>query len=214
MESVCLLRTVAEELELLRSWQQGDAAAGRTLVERHFKSVYRFFVNKVPSQAADLVQETFLACIEGQARFRGASSFRTYVFAIARRRLYRYWRDNKGDHATELSVAELVAQAGCPADALAIHQEQKLLLRGLRKLPLKTQILLELAYFEGFTDRELAELEDIPVGTLKSRLRKARATLADAMSTIASGALLESTTHDLDGWIRGIRERLAQRAPG
>ena len=86
------------------------------------------------------------------------------------------------------------------------------MLGGLRRLPLSLQILLELSYFEGLTDRELAALEAIPIGTLKSRLRKARTELERAMAAVGSSEVLMSTTQDFAGWIASLRHRVDEAA--
>lgn len=203
-----------EDIALLEAWRAQDDSAGRTLVARHFDSVYRFFLNKASTHAEDLVQETFLAVVESRHSVRDATAFRSYLFGVARRRLYRYWRDHGGANAEEKPVEELSDQVTSVADALARHQEQKLLLKALRRMPLQIQVLLELSYFEGLTDRELARLEDVPVGTLKSRLRKARADLEIVMATIDGGELLESTTRNFDDWVVSIRGQFAHARGG
>ena len=194
-----------DDLQLLRAWRDGDGTSGRRLVERHFDAMYRFFANKVSADVEDLIQETFTACVENRDRFREESSFRTYLFGIARRRLYRYWRDRKPKLQAETSVHELAESADSPADRLVAHEEQRLLLRALRTLPLPTQMLLELAYFENMTDREAAQVVGIPVGTLKSRLRKGRQLLLEAMQRIGTRALAESTVHGFDTWVASMR---------
>lgn len=201
-----------DDAALLEAWRAGDDAAGRTLVVRHFDSAFRFFVNKAPEHAEDLVQDTFVAVVEARDRLRDAAAFRPYLFGTARRLLYRFWRDRKGDKAEDASVDELSHDDASPTDALARHQEQKLLLKALRRLPLHTQVLLELSYFQNLTDRELAEVEGIAVGTLKSRLRKARQDLDAIMRTIGGDELLASTTQNFDQWVLGIRDDL-RRAP-
>jgi RNA polymerase sigma-70 factor (ECF subfamily) len=200
-----------EDADLLQAWRDGDKAAGRRLVDRHFDSAYRFFVTKIPMHAEDLVQETFLAVVEGRDRLRDRAAFRPYLFGVARRRLYRFFRDRRGSGVEDRPVEEMVHGLASAREVLAAHQEQKLLLKGLRRLPLRTQILLELSYFEGLTDRELAEIEGIPVGTLKSRLRKARHDLEGAMAAVDGGEILASTTKNFDDWVASIRVNLRQR---
>jgi RNA polymerase sigma factor (sigma-70 family) len=78
------------DLELLASWRDGDTKAGNALFDRYFDALFRFFRNKVQEGAEDLVQQTFLALVQSRDRFRGDSSFRTYLFTAARSKLYNY----------------------------------------------------------------------------------------------------------------------------
>lgn len=191
------------------AWRAGDAAAGERLVQRHLESIHRFFSNKVRGSVDDLVQKTFLACVESVEGFEGRSSFRSYLFAIARNVLYRHYRD--GDERLDpltVSAAATMADQRSVADRVATREEQRLLLLALRNLPLELQTMLELAYWEGLADRELAEVLQIPVGTVKSRLRKARSLLDQELTRRAtSPALLESSRHTLHAWAAGIREQ-------
>lgn len=204
------MAAVSDDSTLLSAWRDGDAASGRRLVERHFGALYRFFANKVSGEVDDLIQDTFLACVEGRDGFRGASSFRTYLFAVARNKLYRHWRDRKPAAGPDWSVSRLVDSQITPADALAQGQEQRLLLRTLRLLPLELQMLIELAYFEGLTDREVAAVVELPVGTVKSRLRKGRQLLHEHMTATADAALVASTQRGFDGWCASIRRHMVE----
>ena len=81
------------DFELLEAWRDGDEVAGRDLFGRYFDAVFRFFRNKVNEAAEDLTQQTFMGLVAGRDKFRGDSSFRTYLFVIARKRLYSYLRN-------------------------------------------------------------------------------------------------------------------------
>ena len=195
-----------EDADLLQAWRDGDATAGRTLVDRHFGAVYRFFSNKVTTEIDDLVQQTFLACVEGRDRIRG--DVRSYLFGVARNLLYRRFRDRERDLA-EATASDLASDGPTPAEAVAERQEQRLLLRALRKIPIDLQILLELRYWEALTDRELAAAFDVPMGTIKSRLRKGRALVEAVMAEIERDqALLTSTVDGFDNWVALLRERV------
>ena len=193
--------------ELLEAWRDGDGAAGEQLVERHLESVHRFFSNKVRGATDDLVQQTFLACMEARESYEGRASFRAYLFGIARHVLYRHFRSAARDFdPLTSSAASRLADEHTPADSVAEAEEQRVLLMGLRTLPLELQTLVELAYWEQLTDRELAQVLDVPVGTIKSRLRKARKALESALPDIApSSALLHSTIQTLESWARAVR---------
>ena len=133
--------------ELLTAWGDGDTAAGRELFGRHFTSIFRFFRNKVDDAADDLTQQTFVACLKAREGFRGDSSFRTFLFSIARRRLYdhlrlRLRRAPKEAALGERSIADIHGPS--PTRLIAAQQEQALLLRALRRLPVDMQVALEL----------------------------------------------------------------------
>jgi RNA polymerase sigma factor (sigma-70 family) len=207
-------RRVRDDHELLSAWRSGDAAAGRELFGRHFSPIFRFFRNKVDDAAEDLTQQTFLSCLHGQANFRGDASFRTLIFVIARRRLYDHLRERhraggRAEPIDEASIADL--QGPTPTGALAAEQEQTLLLRALRRLPVDMQVAVELFYWEELSIPEIAEILETPTGTIKRRLQRARQLLDALMRELAeSQALLESALGDLDGWAKGLRAQLSR----
>ncbi len=198
------------DLELATRWSAGDREAGERLFERHYAAVARFFSNKVGlgATASDLVQKTFLACLEGLSRFRGDGSFRSYLFSIAYRVLCRHYRARrrKPQHFdfTAVSVHDLDPS---PSRVVAQREEQRVLLEGLRRLPLDDQVLLELIYWESITVAQAAVILETPLGTTKSRLLRARRRLERALEELAHGSLLASTRSALDDWARGIREQ-------
>lgn len=204
------------DFELLEAWRGGEEAAGRELFARYFDSVYRFFRNKVDEAAEDLVQQTFMGLVQGKDRFRGEASFRTYLFMIARKRLYSYLRKSQRDQDAapwgERSVADLGVPS--PSRVLARQQEQRLLLMALRRLPVEMQVALELFYWEELTVTEIADVLETPVGTVKSRLQRARARLDGAIAELAgSEALLRSTMDDFSRWAKELREILGPPEP-
>ena len=190
--------------KLLDAWRSGDLAAAEQLFDRHFAALYRFFFNKVGDAVDDLVQATLLACVESRDRFRGAASFRTFLFAVARKQLYAYYRRRTGQAPDTLSSVPDAAQS--PAELLVEHEEEKLLLRALRRLPFDFQIAFELFYWEGLGHAELSAVLEIPLGTVKSRLRAGRQQLERELAAVADDReLVASTADNLDAWAKGIR---------
>lgn len=170
-----------DDLQLLERWRSGDATAGRDLFRRHFADVYRFFEHKVGGDADDLAQRTFTAAVASRERFRGQSSFRTYLFAIARNELYTYLRRRpRGEQIDfeETSIAELVTSVGSRFDRA---REVELLRAVLRQLPAEQQLLLELHYWHELDAAALAEVFEVPSGTIRVRLLRARRTLRERM---------------------------------
>lgn len=185
-----------DDFALLYAWRAGDRVAGNALFERHFQAVSRFFKNKVDGGVEDLVQDTFLACVESERRFEGRAKFRTFLLGIARNKLLMYYRGKRGDRTTplEISVSDMGCQSGSWGSWLARDQEQRLMLAALRRLPLETQMLLELYYWEELSGPELAETLELPHNTIRSRLSRARTALRSKVEELAQNPGLAAST--------------------
>jgi RNA polymerase sigma-70 factor (ECF subfamily) len=203
-----------DDERLLRAWRDGDQDAGNALVDRHFSTVYRFFRSKVDDDVEDLTQRTFLASMEGLERLRRDRDFRAYLLGIARRLLLRRFRDQairgRYEDPMMVSAAEL---GGSPSQEVAAADERRLLLLGLRRIPLDLQICLELHYWEGMAVADIAEVLSVPPGTVKSRLHRAREQLRLRIQDMHDDAnLVESTISDLARWAAGLKEQLDSKS--
>lgn len=191
---------------LLVAWQAGDQHAGSTLFERHYASILRFFLSKVPDAAEDLVQRTFLGCLEARGRFRGDASVRTFLFGIAHNTLRHHFRQRQRGRAEEpldSSVRSAAELAPGPSTVLGRRQEQRLLLQALRHVPLDYQVVLELHYWEQQSATQIAEITGVPVGTVKTRLRRGRQLLEERIAELAeSPELRDSTLGGVERWLR------------
>jgi RNA polymerase sigma factor (sigma-70 family) len=196
------------DAELLEAWRDGDVEAGRALFERHIGVLSRFFRNKVGEEREDLIQRTLLACVESRDRLRDGASFRAYLLRVARSRLYDHLaRVRGGPHRPDPLVTS-VADAGLsPSRIIAKSEQDRLLLLALRRLPLELQVALELHYWEGLTTAELADVLEIPQGTVKTRLFRARNLLRDDLQALArAGSLPEGSLDDLDALAHALRD--------
>jgi RNA polymerase sigma-70 factor (ECF subfamily) len=194
------------DLELYEAWGRGDKGAGAELYERWFHALYRFFRNKADDATGDLIQQTFLACLEARERFRGESGFGTFLFSIARHQLFEHWRRRRRDQAEDIAELSLEALTTTPSGVVARNREHALLLRALRAIPLDLQIALELHYWEELSGPQLAEVLGIPEGTVRSRLRRAREALQEKLATMgAEPDVVTSTLGDLDKWAQSLR---------
>jgi RNA polymerase sigma factor (sigma-70 family) len=199
------------DLELLDRWCAGDRAAGNELFKRYFDDIYRFFENKLSGEVEDLVQETFLACVRRREEFRRQSSFRTFVFAVARFELYAYWRRRaRGGQALDFSEISLADLVTTPGTRMAREQDRERMLRALRSLPLEQQLLLELHYWEQLDSEQLAEVFDIAPTTARTRLFRARTALRERMEEI-DGAQGLAPAASFDEWVQSLRA--ARRGP-
>jgi len=195
------------DTELIAAWRAGDRSAGGVLFDRHFGSICRFFRNKVQRDVEELVQMTFMGAVEGRDRFREEASFRTYLFAIAHNVLRSHFRrQGRVREIVEIDSQSLVDLGGSPTALLAAQGEVRLLLHGLRRIPLESQVLLELYYWERLTIREVGAFLGVSEETGRNRLRKARRLLIKAIHELeASPSMIGSTVSNLDAWAAKIR---------
>ena len=198
---------VASDAELLTAWQQGDQAAGKALFERYYALLMRFFANKIGDDPLDLIHETFLGCISGQARLRERQNFRSFLFGIAYNLLHKHYGHQR--RSGPLFDPEQHAAADLspgPGTMLVKGVEQQLLLDSLRRIPVVHQVVLELFYWEGLTSAEIAEALGEPHGTVRTRLRRARQLLEEAMKEVSDDPkVLADTCSDIEGWAAKVR---------
>ncbi len=179
---------MADDWELLAAWRAGDAQAGNELVAAHFPAVSRFFRSKLGDDIEDILQQTFLACVEGRDRIEGAS-FRSYLFGVAARRLFDHLRSRyRAGKEIAFSVTSLADLGTTPSEGAARNERARLLQTALRQIPVDAQVALELAYWEGLSGAEIAVALDLELGTVRSRLSRARDHLRDAVLALGGDA--------------------------
>ena len=161
--------------ELLARWRSGDLRAGRQLLRANMPTLRRFFANKAGSQLDDLIQETLARCVEGLARFEGRASFRSYMLGVARNVWLETLRERYGPRV-DTARTSLVDLGMSPSEHYRRDAARQQVMQALRELPLDHQVLLELYYWEECSLAEIAEILEIPKGTVKSRLHAARGT--------------------------------------
>lgn len=177
---------MVEDLGLLEAWRAGEDSAGQALIERYFDAVRRFFVNKAGVEADDLVQRTFLAIAGGKEAYRGTGTFRSFVFGIARNVLFEHIREHGRDRRQEpdFSLSAIADLNPGVATLAAQRADQELVARALQQVPLELQLILELYYWEDLSVAELSGVLEVPAGTVKSRLHRARHALREAIERL------------------------------
>lgn len=197
--------------QLYARWAAGERSAGETLIERHLDTVGRFLANKCPdpSRLEDLVATVFERCAKSLGRFGERSSFRTYLLGIA----YNVARDDLKRHIRapkfDETVTSLASISSSPSAIVAVREEQAILLQALRQLPFALQAVLELHFFEELSRSQVAQILELPEGTVAGRLRKAKAELRDELEGLASNpAMRQATVTDLSSWVAELRARL------
>ena len=199
-----------DDIALLDRWRGGDADAGQALFGRHFDSIYGFFETKCESDADELTQATFLACLRARDQFRKESSFRTYLFTIARNELYRVLRNRqRRDAKLDFELSSIADLVSTPGTRMARNQEHRRLIEALQHLPVEQQTLLELHYWEDMQIAELAEIFEAPAATIRTRLHRARKALRGAMEGSAPARVLE-TLESMDAWAKRLARQAAK----
>jgi RNA polymerase sigma-70 factor (ECF subfamily) len=164
-----------EDHELVLAWRNGDRGAGSALFQRHFEDVYRFFDAKLDRDVDELTQRTFVGCIESQDRLEGLRSFKAYLLGIARHQLMQWLRERRRADR-HVPLGDLVCD-GCPTERLDVEERGRVVLGVLREIPSPMQIAVQLFYWERLSVAEIAAVLEIPEGTVKSRLHRAKGLL-------------------------------------
>ncbi len=192
-----------------RAWLAGDDDAGTALFAFYGPRVFRFFELRAPTMAADLTQQTLLACFEKRESVRSAESFRSFVFGVARNQFFRHLRVRQRmdaiGHAVEVVSTEATTSL---STVYARTHEQRILLQALLELPPDTSMLLGLYHWEGLSTHEIAVALEIPPSTVTTRLSRARAKLRQEIEALsapgrARAALLEDPGA-LARWLEGL----------
>jgi RNA polymerase sigma-70 factor, ECF subfamily len=135
------------------------------------------------ADAEDVAQETLLRAYQRFDRLRDTARFRSWLVRIAFRLALDRWRSAKRRQQRETKWAEPHHQSASPtaADIAAANAFRLRLDKAMAELPEKSRLVLLLAAIEGYTLAEVAEILDVPVGTVKSRLFFARKQLAEKL---------------------------------
>jgi RNA polymerase sigma-70 factor, ECF subfamily len=156
---------------------QGDAEAFTTLYERHshaaFSLAYRVMGER--QAAEDLAQDAFLKLWRSATSYRPErGSVRTWLLSIVRNRGIDQIRSQASRRRTQEKI-EALAQRSQPSEAFAEtwrNAQRDQVREALNTLPPEQLKILELAYFSGYTHVQISELVDVPLGTIKGRMRQ------------------------------------------
>lgn len=171
------LHELADE-DLMALAQRDDLEAFELLYERHKRVAYSLARRIVggDGNADDVVQETFISVWRSIERYDAKkASVRTWLMRIVHRRAIDNLRSQTVHSKRRADGEDLlddVSSSDPAPDTQALQQELSNNVRGvLVELPSEQRTVIELAYFNGFTHAEIAEILDEPVGTVKGRMR-------------------------------------------
>ena len=178
----------SREAALIERCATGDETACTDLVAAHQRMVYSLALNLLGDrdEALDLSQEVFLRVFRTLSAFRGHSALRTWIYRIVvnqARNRQRWWR--RRHRADQVSLDEYLRQCGeleskqdvLPDRLLASKETAARIWQALDRLPFDQRTALILREIDGLRYEEIAFSLDVAVGTVKSRLTRARQAL-------------------------------------
>jgi len=179
-----------DEPKLITQAQKGDIHAYNTLVLHYQNQVYNvaYRIMGDPAAAADAAQEAFISAYKGLHRFRGGS-FKSWLLRIVTNACYDELRRRKRRPQTSLeaitdeneSFTKLAGETANPEQ----HQQQAELVQAvadcLELLPDDQRVVTVLCDVEGYNYQEIADIVSVSLGTVKSRISRARSKLRDCL---------------------------------
>ena len=162
--------------DLMSLVQEGNSDAFAVLYDRHGRSAYSLAYRMMGERQAaeDLVQDVFLRLWRSTASYRAdRGSVRTWILTIVHNRGVDQIRSSSSRRRTQDKV-EASAETSQPSEAFTEtwrNSRRDEVREALKTLPPEQLKILEMAYFSGYTHVEIAEMMDLPLGTVKGRMR-------------------------------------------
>jgi RNA polymerase sigma-70 factor, ECF subfamily len=195
---------VRDEGELVTELQSGSDSAFDYLVTYYHSSVFNLVYGILSDRAdaADVTQEVFLHVFRGIRGFRGGSSLKTWLYRISVRQALNHrrwcWRHHRMQTSIDTedsehnAVLELKDEEATPYEQCAAHETQTTVRRALSSVPPVFRSAVILRDLEGLSYEEIAEVLEVSVGTVKSRIMRGRRMLKEILDPLLRAAQPES----------------------
>ena len=192
-----------DDAVLIKQCRRGDPAATERLILKYQNRIYNVILKICanPDDAAELTQETFVKVIENIDRFQGRSGFYTWAFRIAVNLTLNYCKrsarhaatsieaehDRQNHRAGRLAIKDFLADDSSPDPALVAQNRElcEIVVESLMKLDESQRAVLVLRDIEGMNYVQIADVLDIQLGTVKSRLSRARSKLREILEAVS-----------------------------
>ena len=176
-------------LRLLGRIEQKDEGAFRELYCAFSRKLYAYVLRQLsdPAQAEEIVSDTLYEVWKAPAKFRGDSLFSTWLIGIARNKVLMHWRSRKpdADHDDVADLAEeLPSDAPGAFDIMADQQRSEGVRTCVDKLGTDHRECVHLVFYQGMALADVARIQQIPEGTVKTRLFHARQKLKQCLQRL------------------------------
>jgi len=187
--------------QLLQAYREGDSGSFQKLVERYQRELFHFLVRFLGDRAAaeDIFQEAFLQVHQSADQFDPTRRFRPWLFTIAANKARDLMRStarrpvnplhasiSSGDDDSGEFIDLMSSTTQLPDEPLEKEELQQLVHKTVMNMPEHLREILLLSYFHQFPYKQISDILDIPLGTVKSRLHAAVAHFADRWRSMNS----------------------------
>jgi RNA polymerase sigma-70 factor (ECF subfamily) len=215
-ESPISVTTEPTDTELLERMASGDRDALAVIFRRHQATVYRFSRQMLGSSEAaeDVTQDVFVALARGASRFNPAvASLSTYLYGIARNLVLQRHKRSRGRAEVNIDAVAgeeeaAFATSADPADSMARVEAARQLRRAILALPVHYREVVVLCELNALSYEEAAAIAGCPVGTVRSRLSRARQMLIARCRTVLAPHTSEGGAQRVDGRNTGTKRWL------
>lgn len=177
------------DAELLQHYLEGDANAFSVLIKKYQGALFGYLAKLTGDKTAaeDIFQETFIKVFRNASQFQSGKRFKPWLYAIAVNAARDYMRSasrqsKPADYDESYQSADIFEQIPAkilPPEKILVNREHAQTVQDtVALLPLDLREVLILSYFAQLPHREIAEIMDLPTGTVKSRLHRALATFS------------------------------------
>ncbi len=182
-----------EDEMLVSRAQTGDQSAYNALVRKHEERAYKFAfrLTRDPEEAADVVAEAFIRVYNALPNFKGNSTFTTWLYRILTNCFLDMKKKDKSKHNVSLDASlqteesevhrQLEDPKASPQKDFEKVERERRMQRAVHRLPEYQRALVVMYHAEQMSYDEIAAALDLPVGTVKSRLNRARLTLRELL---------------------------------
>ena len=192
MENIAKLNHFGEDVsnsELVKKSQLGDKSAFEELVKRHQELVFSLSFKLTGNRelANDVAQEAFIRAWKAIGKFRGDSTFGTWIYRITVNTAWTLRKKAKKHYSLNIEDTQepIVVDEKKDPELVAINSDLSLVLRkALNQIPLEQRIIVELKNIEGRSHKEIADYLDISVTAAKVRLHRAHQKLRNILEEI------------------------------
>lgn len=182
--------------ELVQQVQQGDKRAFDLLVIKYQRRIMRLLTRMIsdPAEVEDVAQETFIKAYRALPQFRGDSNFYTWLYRIAINSA-RNWQAARGrrplvahefenEEGETFSSLDTLTDINTPESMLVSRQVADTVNAAINQLAPELRTAIVLREIEGLSYEEIAQTMDCPIGTVRSRIFRARETIAEQLRKV------------------------------